>query len=216
MERVGSDRVSIDGGRVLVESRADMPGWEVRAFRRTAIVYRGRRYFVAEKIRERDRVRYALEPWDEDRGDLDGGSIDYDESWVAARDQARRARAAASRVRTVLVPLYPLIGLLPGAIKRRLADGYGISEELATAQSLVLEGCVVLMVGAALSISSMTGIYGHAFGVESVPWLHDVGRTGTIALLLLVPDVVMRYAKILGESTYAWGFWEWLFRREPT
>ena len=35
-----------------------------------------------------------------------------------------------------------------------------------------------------------------------------------VALFLLVPDVVMRYAKILGESTHPYGFWEWLFRRE--
>jgi hypothetical protein len=213
---IGSDRVSLDGGRVVVESPADMPGWEVRAYRRVAILWRGGRYFVADKTHAGARVRYTLEPWDEARADIDAGVIEYDESYVATRDEARRARAAASGVRTVLVPFYPLIGLLPGAVKRRLADGYGIEEERATIQSLWLESCVALMIGAMLSISSVAGVYGHAFGVDSVPWLHDVGRAGPIALALLVPDVVMRYAKILGESSHSWGFWEWLFRREPS
>lgn len=213
---IGSDRVSLDGARVVVESRADMPGWEVRAYRRVAILWRGRRYFVAAKARDGDRVRYTLEPWDEDRADLDAGVIEYDESYVATRDEARRARAAASGVHSLLVPLYPLIGLLPGAVKRALADGYGISEERATALSLVLEACVALMLATAISISSMANLYGHAFGVESIPWLDSLlGGAAPVALCLLVPDVVMRYARILGESSYPWGFWEWLFRREP-
>ena len=146
MERLGSDRVSVDGDRLVVESRADMPGWEVRSFRRAAIVYRGERYFVAAKEREGGRFRYTLERWDDDRGDIDGGSIEYDADFVAARDGDARARAAASGVRAFLVPLYPLIGMLPGAVKRRLADGFGISEERATVLSLVLEAALSFMI----------------------------------------------------------------------
>src|SRR5262245_8418276 len=64
MERVGSDRVTVKANRLVVESRADMPGWEVRSFRRVAIVYRGERWFVVAKAHDGWRFRYTLEPWD--------------------------------------------------------------------------------------------------------------------------------------------------------
>jgi hypothetical protein len=214
MESVGSDRVSADGSRLVVESRADMPGWEVRPFRRAAIVHRGARWFVAAKERERGRFRYVLEPWDDERGDIDGGVIEYDEEYVAARDGASRARAAASGVRALLLPFYPVIGLLPGSTKRRLADSFGISEELATAQSIVLEASLALMAMGMMTISSFTRVYGGAFGVDSIPWLSNIPGKGFALIALLVPDVVMRYAKILGESQHQYGFWEWLFRRD--
>jgi hypothetical protein len=214
MERVGSDRVSVDGSRLIVESRADMPGWEVRSFRRAAIVHRDQRWFVAAKDRERGRFRYVLEPWDDERGDIDGGVIEYDEEYVTARDSASRARAAASGVRTILLPFYPLIGLLPGAAKRWLADRFGISEELATAQSIVLEAVLVLMIAAMTTISSFGRLYGGALGVDSISWLSNSAGGRFVALALLVPDVVMRYAKILGESQRQYGFWEWLFRSD--
>lgn len=215
MERVGSDRVTAADGRLVVESRADMPGWEVRDFRRAAIVYRGGRWFVAAKERSGGGFRYTLEPWDDERNDIDGGSIEYDERYVVERDRARRGRAVAKGVHPFLIPLYPLIGLLPGAVKRRLADGWGISEERATVQSLVLEAVAALMIMALLSISSVARGIGPMFGVDSIPWLRDSGRAGLVALVLVVPDIVIRYARILGESAHPYGFWEWLFRREP-
>jgi hypothetical protein len=212
---VGSDRVTLDGDRLVVESRADMSGWDVRSFRRTAIVYRGARWFVAAKEYDGWRFRYTLERWDDGRGDIDGGVIHYDAKFAAARDGSGRARVAASGVHVLLLPFYPLIGLLPGGVKRRLADGYGISEERATAQSIVLEASLALMMMAMMTISNVARIYGGAFGVDDIPWLRHVPGGGIAALALLIPDVVMRYAKILGESRHSWGFWEWLFRREP-
>jgi hypothetical protein len=70
------------------------------------------------------------------------------------------------------------------------------------------------MIMGMLTISSFARIYGGALGVDSVPFLRNVPSAGIVALVLLIPDAVMRYAKILGESRYSWGFWEWLFRRE--
>jgi hypothetical protein len=191
-----------------------MPGWEVRSFRRVAIVYRGERWFVAAKAHDGWRFHYTLERWDAARGDIDGGVVDYDAQFVAERDGRGRARAAASGVRTLLLPLYPLIGLLPAEVKRRLADAFGISEERSTALSIVLEASLALMIMGMLTISSFARIYGGALGVDSVPFLRNVPSAGIVALVLLIPDAVMRYAKILGESRYSWGFWEWLFRRE--
>ena len=216
MEQVGSDRVVVAAGnRVIVLSRADMPGWEVRAFRRGAILFRGSHYFVAIKEPHPGGFRYTLEPWPPDSHDIDGGVIEYDEHFVAARDAGRRTRAAASGVRALLLPLYPLIGLLPGSVKRRLADGFGISEELSTVMSLWLEFLVAAGLAALFTIRSMAGLYGSALGVRGpIPWLASLTGFAAGGLLLIVPDLLMRYSKILAESQYPWGFWEWLFRRE--
>jgi len=59
------------------------------------------------------------------------------------------------------------------------------------------------------------GVYGAALGVrERIGWLQDSAGLAAGALLLIVPDLAMRYARILAESPYPYGFWEWLFRRE--
>jgi len=215
IEKVGSDRVVVHRAGVVVLSRADMPDWEVRAFRRTAIQFRGARYFVAAKeLKDDGGYRYVLDRWPEEHDDLVGGVVEYGESFVRARDGERAARSAARLVHLVLLPLYPLIGLLPGGVKRRLADGYGISAERATAQSLVLEGAIAFAMTALLTISSVAGGLGGAFGIDAIPWLRDLGVVATVSLCLVVPDLVIRYARILGESKHPYGFWEWLFRRE--
>lgn len=214
MEQVGSDRVLARGSRVIVLSRADMPGWEVRAYRRAAIVFRGERYYVRAKEPRGGGLRYTLERWPEELEDIGGPQIEYDERFVAERDGARVAREVASRVRLLLVPLYPVIGLLPGAVKRRLADGYGISAERATEQSLWLEAAIALATAALFTISTMAGMLGRVFGTGPLSWAGASSGFGIAALLLVVPDLVMRYARILAESEHSYGFWEWLFRRE--
>jgi hypothetical protein len=194
-----------------------MPGWEVRSFRRTAIQFRGARYFVAAKEKTRGGFRYVLEPWPEGApgaDDLGGAVVEYDEGFVRVRDGERVARAAASGVHLLLVPLYPLIGFLPGAVKQRLEDGYGVSAERATAQSLVLEAALALAMTGMLSISSVAGVVGGAFGIDAIPWLEDLRTVAAVALCLFVPDLVMRYTRILSESRHPYGFWEWLFRRQ--
>ena len=46
-EAVGRDHVRFRGGAVIVDSAAEMPDWEFRAYRRTALMFRDRRYFVS-------------------------------------------------------------------------------------------------------------------------------------------------------------------------
>jgi hypothetical protein len=214
VEQIGSDRVLVRGSRVIVLSRADMADWEVRAFRRAAIHFRGERYYVRAKERRDGGFRYALERWPDDLEDIGGPQVDYDDVFVAERDGTRSAVALARRVRLVLLPLYPLIGLLPSAVKRRLADGYGISAERATEQSLWLEAAVALALTALFAISSLAGNLGPVLGTGPLEWARPVGGMGLGALFLVVPDLVMRYARILSESERSYGFWEWLVRRE--
>ena len=214
MEKLGSDQILARGSRVIVFSRADMEGWEVRAFRRATILFRGERYFVAAKERRAGGFRYVLErrPAEAD-DDLGGAVIEYGAPFVAERDAARTARVAATGVQVFLLPIYPLIGLLPSAVKRRLADRFGVSEERATAMSLWLELMTMFALGALLSIKSVAGVYGQGLGVRGgIPWLEDLGGFAAIALALIAPDLLVRYSRILAEDPRAYGFWEWLFR----
>jgi hypothetical protein len=213
LEHIGSDRVIVRGSRVIVLSRADMPAWEVRAFRRAAIHFRGERFYVRAKERRDGGFRYTLERWPDDLEDIGGPQLEYGPSFVAERDGARRAVAVARRLRLLLVPLYPLIGFLPSEVKRRLADGYGISSERATEQSLWLEAALALAAAAMFTISTMSGLLGRFLGTGELPWADSASGITLFVLVVSAVDLVVRYARILAESERSYGFWEWLFRR---
>ena len=35
-----------------------------------------------------------------------------------------------------------------------------------------------------------------------------------VILLVVLPDLLMRWSRIMGESSYPYGFWEWLWHWE--
>ena len=76
MHRLGSDRVIEAGGGMIVISAVDMRDWEVREFRRIAIMFQGRRYFLTHKAKERGRFRYRLVPWSDEWEDIAGGVVE--------------------------------------------------------------------------------------------------------------------------------------------
>jgi len=75
---VGSDLVSRDGEAVLVESPSAMADWRVTRYRRTAILFEGRAYFVgaAGEVPQGPHV-YRLEPWPDDLHDRPFETIVY-------------------------------------------------------------------------------------------------------------------------------------------
>ena len=110
-------------------SRADMSDWVVREFRRTAVLHAGVRYCLDHREHRDGAFHYALKRWPDELRDMAGGIIEYDREYVARRDAYTRALTKARRAEPLLVPLYPLIGLLPGRVKGWTADRYGLSEE---------------------------------------------------------------------------------------
>ena len=83
----GTDRIVPRGDKLVVYSSVDMHDWQVRRYRRPAIIVDGVTYFVAKKeAGENKEVRYVLEPWPENFRDLAGRRIHYDEEYVRVRD----------------------------------------------------------------------------------------------------------------------------------
>lgn len=195
-----------------------MPAWQMRAYRRTAVFFEGARYFVAGRRRAADgRHVYELAPWGEDLRDIAGTVVHYDRDFVASRDGEAESRARARRVLLGLRPLYPLLGLLPGGVKMRLSDRFGVNEERATVASLYFEAVLALLAATLWTVRVMAASFGGAFGANAADILAELGLGGAdlAVVLLAAPDLALRWSRVFGGSSYPWGFWEWLWRREP-
>lgn len=195
---IGGDQVRFRGDAVVVESAADMPDWEFRAYRRTAVLFRDQRYFVSEKrLLPGGSYRYVLEPWG-DLTDLPGRTIVYDEAYVVRRDAERRDAVRRDRASAALFWFGPLMGFLPSRLKLALNDRYAFHPVTLTLQSLFLERIALYMLGALLAIGAFTGILGGA-----LPFAVGLG----VALLL---DIILRTGPAESRDMEQPGFWEWV------
>jgi hypothetical protein len=66
--RIGSDLVRIENGVLVIYSQRDMPDWVVREFKRPAVRFKGRQFYLrAKAAAERPfRWKYTLRPWPAD------------------------------------------------------------------------------------------------------------------------------------------------------
>lgn len=198
-EAIGGDQVRFRGSAVIVESAVEMPDWDFRAYRRTAVFFRDQRYFVSEKRLLPDgSYRYVLAPWGDDLTDLPGRTIVYDEGYVVRRDAERRDSVRRDRVSAVLFWFGPLMGFLPSRLKLALNDRYAFHPVTLTLQSLFLERLALYVVGALLAIGAFTGILGGA-----LPFAVGLG----VALLL---DIILRTGPAESSDMEQPGFWEWI------
>lgn len=196
---IGSDQVRFRGGAVVVDSAVEVSDWEFRAYRRTALLFRDRRYFVSEKrLLPGGSYRYMLEPWGDDLADLPGRTIVYDEGYAARRDAERRDAVRRDRVSAVLFWCGPLLGFLPSRLKLALNDRYAFHPVTLTLQSLFLERMALYTVGALLAIGAFTGILGQALPLA----------IAVEAALLL--DIILRTGPAEAGEMDQPGFWEWI------
>ena len=196
---LGSDRLRREGERLVVDTAAEMDGWEVRHYRKTRVHFDGVAYqILRQEAMQHGGVRYHLEPWPQDLADAPAHEIHYDLAYVQARDAARRVLVRRSVGGEFLLPLYPLLGLLPSRWKAALQRRYGLHPRSMTAWSLRLEYVGILLDGAFLAIHAITGRF-DAFYLIAV-------------MVILVPDAWMRYDSLLAEDAYPPGFYEWLLR----
>ena len=124
--------------------------------------------------------------------------IDYDLDYVKARDRARRALARRRVYRALLLPLYPLLGLLPSRWKETLQERYGVHPRTMTGWSIWLEFAAILLHVMFLALNTWTGIFDRSYLLA--------------VLLVLSPDALMRWSSLLGEDAYPPGFYEWILR----
>jgi hypothetical protein len=207
----GRDWVLPDGDDVIVVARRPMAGWEVTKYRKTEILFEGRRWYVAAygapAARATDPARgvghrYRLSPWPEDLYDLPAHTFDYDVHEVDTREQAHRAGLSQVGVWLLLVPLYPVFGFLPSNAKARLEAGLGVSARATTRLSLRIEYIT------ALSFIGMVVpeiIFDDLFGIPV--WVLLLVGLGSLL------DFVMRWDRANEEHRWQYGALEWAFRR---
>ena len=196
-ETVGRDAVRFRGSALVIDSAADMPDWEFRDYRRTAVLFRDRKYFVAEKrLLPGGSYRYVLEPW-VDGAEVPGRTITYNEAYAAARDAAAREGARRDRASAALFFVSPLLGLLPARAKLALNDRYAFDPPTVTRQSVFLERIVFY----GLSAFIMMG------GFVRLPEALLAGLMLVAAAVFV--DMIMRMGPAEGGEQEQPGFWEW-------
>ena len=197
-ETVGRDAVRFRGSAVVVDSPADMPDWEFRDYRRTAVLFRDQKYFVAEKrLLPGGSYRYVLEPW-VDGVDVPGRTITYDEGYAAARDADARDAVRRDRASAALFFVGPLLGLLPARAKLALNDRYAFDPPTVTQQSIFLERIAFYCLAALIVLG----------GVARLP---DAWLAGLMLLAAAVlVDMIMRMGPSENGEQEQPGFWEWI------
>lgn len=199
---MGSDRVLPKGDAIVVEAACEMPEWKVTRYRKAAVVFEERVYFVAARTAlRRGAWRYVLEPWPEDLHDRPGATIYYDEAYVRARDEARSEQARVGRKAIGLLFVAWLLGFLFSGVKLRLNERYGIDPITATEQSVFIQRPLFLGLSALLMFSAIAGI------LPVLPLL------ATVVVVLV--DLVVRSDRLLRGGLRQYGFCEWMFRRLP-
>ncbi len=198
---IGSDSVLFKEGEVVIYSSYDMEDWKVTSYRKAAIVFKDKTYFLVSKsMMEDGTFRYKLREWPEDHVDLPSQSIVYDEEYVAERNDYYIKAERLKKVSILMIVIQPLLGFLTSSQKRKLQKEYGIEPVAVTNYSLFLEYLCLVSLSSSYVIQIFTRIFPSWFNYAPV------------VILVLLVDTIIRYHHILGESVYPYGFYEWIFK----
>ncbi len=184
-----------------------MEHWEVRTYRHTMIRFQGRGWrIVRTGTGFKNAVRYELEPWTPGPMELTGPTCDYGPAFVEQRDREYADRRRRHTVGVFLMLVLPLVGVLGSETKRRIEERYAVRAVAATWASLYVEGVIMLASATLLLIGSMVTALG-----DPAPW-----PLGPFALeaLVLPPDLLFRYDRLICEEQYPPGFYQWVWRRK--
>ncbi len=197
---IGTDRVTIDKDQLLIVSRANMAGWDVRKHRSSLIRFDDRTWRVAGKITGKDGlIEYPLVPWHPLDEEITGPEIEYSADYVALRDHVLVGRRRHGRIVLLTRGLTPLLGFLPARTRAQLEADYGLDPVKATFQSVVLEFVIAFMTLAIWAVGYATHAYAGG------PWL--------VMTVIVAIDGVVRWDRIIAEQRPPPGFYEWLIRR---
>lgn len=215
--KIGPDRVWFLSHSLVIYAAREMPDWEVREYCPAAIYFYDQRYLLIQKNRAGPRgFRYELKPWPADLHETPSAVITYDDDYVRQRDETARRGTRVSGTHSVLVALSPLLGLLPSATKKYLAENFGINPQSTTRFSLGLEMFILLLHSLFWSWSGglMTVILALAAPgqLQIGTWTPGPAFAHLSALVLVAWDAVIRYDQLLREIEYPYGAFEWFFR----
>jgi hypothetical protein len=200
VERVGdTDWLDRDGDRVVVWAPRPMPEWKIGKHRRPMIVIDGARYAVEEAAESGGGWRYILAPWRGTTHELPGVTIHYGDAYARDREEHARELVKATRGRAALLPLYPLLGFLPRALKSTLHMRYGFEPRAITVWSVRVELAAMLIEVVLGEVSTTTGV---PFGGGPV--------FAALFVVLLLPDLLMRFGSLLDDDYEPYGLYDWV------
>ena len=147
----GSDRVRVDGERVVLSSRLPK-GWTARVertltsaeFPGTAVLWDERYFEVVEATPLPLGVRYTLEPWQEHHAMRVTARYDAESEAVLAAEW--RAAHAREHKRRMTAWLAPLTGHLPAVVQERLGAELGVLPTRMTLASLLTELALLIVI----------------------------------------------------------------------
>ena len=222
--RIGPDRVTVTDNEVAIETKHEMPDWEVRSFQAPAIYFEEKKYLLVEKGQAQPpySIRYILRPWPAGKTPNPKLFHTYDQEAVADRDSTRRSAARGEFARAYLLMFYPFLGLLwSGAQKRLVRIGFvprsitGISI-FSVFGLLFVQGVFVALMLQASARSGKMMVGGMIRAMSSQDQI-QIGQWGVplyfldcLLTLALLTDVTVRYTCYLRDDEWVGGFLEWL------
>lgn len=215
VETFGPDRVEIRGDRVVIHSPVDMDRWQVVEYRKPRIRFDGRTWTLASKSLDRDGlIQYELEPWEPAEFELHGHELQYGSEIVESRERELQHSRRLALETSVLRLLSPLAGFLFARTKGRLEDRLGMTAVTMTWRSLILQYLVMISAFTYTTIGVQSGI---SHGFLAGEFSETLGGVQPVAILavVLLPDAIVRWGRLLGDERLPPGFYEWLWRSAP-
>jgi len=202
--KVGEDRILRRGDQLVVCSKADMDEWQIRENRKTAIFIDDEVWCLVEKQFTDDReVRYVLDPWPDYLRHIPGRKIRYDEAYVRICKELDSKRRIENRYGPLLSFLKWIIGFLPSRLKSFTEGKFGVPARNASFISIVIELHLFFLIGFMLLIFTFAGFHANSLWL-SVPFL-------ILCVIVLTPDLVMRYDSYIRGDASPLGLFEWYF-----
>ena len=201
--QLGNDYIVAQGSDLVVYTPNEMEDWRVREYRKTAVFFYGRKYFIESKFAEQDRVCYILKYWPDNLTDRPAAVINYDEVYVTQRDATIKRERQIDREAWFVMLLLPIAGFFPKKAKDLLEGTYGLNIHLATTISLWLEYASALFAGVLITVS----LFANGFTLHPLLTLPVLAAIIILAIL----DAFVRYSSFyLKDPSIAYGFYEWL------
>lgn len=215
MKSIGSDRVFFKGNGIHIKSNVKMSEWKVTRYRKTVVVFEEEKYQLQNIIKEDESYTYILSPLPSNSSAIPANIIEYNESYVKQRDETLEQFEKDSKIRLLLLSLYPFLGFLYHKTKLNLHERYGFHPGHITRVSLFLEWIAGLMMLAVIAIATLAGglsnIYtGGSSGSSIVSSL--IYTFLAVATVILFVDAGARFRHYKSDSMNQYGFFEWLIR----
>jgi hypothetical protein len=205
----GTDTIRRKGENLVVFAPEPMPDWRIGHHRRTAVLFRGTRFAVVGARAVVGGHEYELAPWTLRANELAAQEIVYDEAYVRARQDGANEVRTRKRQAWLLAPVWPLLGFLPRATKKRLHLFFAFEPIGGTRLSILAELVAVVFLATFLFLRAVAGVDWVTMRMGGGGATRDL-----ILIVLFATDFVLRASLLYDDAYPAYGFWEWILHPE--